>query len=176
MSRKRIRPADVHYWLMKSEPNKFSIDQLAKEKTAPWDGVRNYAARNNMRAMAVGDKILFYHSNTKEPGVAGLAEVAHLAYDDYTALEKASEYFDPKATAVKNPWQMVDVRFVAKLERVVTLQEMKMCKELQKMALFTQARLSVQPVTAEEYEFILRLADKAPPVTKGKRKASSDPV
>ncbi|KPA81900.1 hypothetical protein ABB37_04144 [Leptomonas pyrrhocoris] len=157
MHRKRVRPAEVHYWLMKSEPQKFSIDQLAAEKTVPWDGVRNYAARNNMRAMAVGDVVLFYHSNTKEPGVAGLAEVARLAYDDYTALDKTSEYYYPKATAERNPWQMVDVKFVAKWKRVVTLSEMKACKELQKMALFTQSRLSVQPVTADEYEFIVRM-------------------
>ncbi|KPI89390.1 hypothetical protein ABL78_1516 [Leptomonas seymouri] len=173
MSRKRVRPAEVHSWLMKSEPHKFSIDHLAKEKTAPWDGVRNYAARNNMRAMAVGDRVLFYHSNTKEPGVAGLAEVARLAYDDYTALDKTSEYYDPKATAEKNPWQMVDVKFVAKWKRVVTLHEMKACQALQKMALFTQSRLSVQRVTAEEYEFILRMAKDEQPAGKGKKKSSS---
>lgn len=173
MSRKRVRAADVHYWLMKSEPNKFSIDQLAKEQTAPWDGVRNYAARNHMRAMALGDRVLFYHSNTKEPGVAGLAEVARLAYDDYTALDKASEYYDPKATTEKNPWQMVDVKFVAKWKRVVTLHEMKACEELRKMALFTQTRLSVQPVTAKEYDFILTLGKKEAPAAEESPKALS---
>lgn len=169
VSRKRVRPADVHYWLMKSEPHKFSIDDLCKNKTEPWDGVRNYAARNHMRAMAVGDQVLFYHSNTKEPGVAGLAEVSRLAYADHTALDKTSDYYDAKATKEKNPWEMVEVKFVRKWKRVVTLHEMKACKELEKMALFTQARLSVQPVTAEEYEFILRMEDQ-PPAEDGDKK------
>ncbi|KAG5464543.1 hypothetical protein LSCM1_00734 [Leishmania martiniquensis] len=160
MSRKRVRSGDIHYWLMKSEPHKFSIDDLARRKTSPWDGVRNYAARNNLRAMAVGDKVLFYHSNTKEPGVAGLAEVVRLAYDDFTALDKTSDYFDPKATKEKNPWQMVDVKFVAKWDAVVTLRAMKSRKELQKMALFTQSRLSVQPVDAAEYAYILRMNEE----------------
>ncbi|TPP53378.1 EVE domain family protein [Leishmania donovani] len=150
MSRKRVRAEDIHYWLLKSEPHKFSIDDLAKQKTSPWDGVRNYAARNNMCAMSVGDKVLFYHSNTKEPGVAGLAEVVRLAYDDFTALERTSEYFDPKATKEKNPWKMVDVKFVAKWDTVLTLHELKSRRELQKMALFTQSRLSVQPVSASD--------------------------
>ncbi|CAJ1013203.1 putative EVE domain containing protein [Leishmania naiffi] len=160
MSRKRMRAEDIHYWLLKSEPHKFSIDDLAKQKTSTWDGVRNYAARNNMRAMAVGDKALFYHSNTKEPGVAGIAEVVRLAYDDFTALDKTSEYFDPKATKAKNPWQMVDVKFVEKWDAVVTLQAMKSRKELQKMALFTQSRLSVQPVGAAEYAYVLRMNEE----------------
>ncbi|KAG5490862.1 hypothetical protein JKF63_00984 [Porcisia hertigi] len=160
MKRKRQRSGDIHYWLMKSEPHKFSIDDLAKQNTSPWDGVRNYAARNHMRAMTVGDKVLFYHSNTKQPGVAGLAEVVRSAYDDFTALDKTSDYFDPKATKEKNPWQMVDVRFVAKWDAVVTLQEMKLRSELQKMALFTQSRLSVQPVDAVEYAYILRMYEE----------------
>ncbi|CAC9553519.1 conserved hypothetical protein [Leishmania infantum JPCM5] len=160
MSRKRVRAEDIHYWLLKSEPHKFSIDDLAKQKTSPWDGVRNYAARNNMCAMSVGDKVLFYHSNTKEPGVAGLAEVVRLAYDDFTALEKTSEYFDPKATKEKNPWKMVDVKFVAKWDTVLTLHELKSRRELQKMALFTQSRLSVQPVSASEYAYILRMNEE----------------
>ncbi|KAG5489865.1 hypothetical protein GH5_00748 [Leishmania sp. Ghana 2012 LV757] len=160
MSRKRLRSEDIHYWLMKSEPHKFSIDDLARQKTSPWDGVRNYAARNNLRAMAVGDKVLFYHSNTKEPGVAGLAEVVRLAYDDFTALDKTSDYFDPKATKEKNPWQMVDVKFVAKWDAVVTLREMKSRRELQQMALFTQSRLSVQPVGAAEYAYIVRMNEE----------------
>ncbi|KAK7202327.1 EVE domain containing protein [Novymonas esmeraldas] len=155
MSRKRVRAEDINYWLMKSEPHKFSIDDLAKLSSSPWDGVRNYAARNNMRAMSVGDKVLFYHSSTKVPGVAGLAEVGRSAYDDFTALDKTSEYFDSKATKEKNPWQMVDVKFVAKWDAVVSLHEMKARKELQKMALFTQSRLSVQPVTAAEYAVIV---------------------
>lgn len=160
MSRKRVRAEDIRYWLLKSEPHKFSIDDLAKQKTSPWDGVRNYAARNNMRAMSVGDKVLFYHSNTKEPGVAGLAEVVRLAYDDFTALDKTSEYFDPKATKEKNPWKMVDVKFVARWDSVLTLHKLKSRRELQKMALFTQSRLSVQPVSASEYAYILRMNEE----------------
>lgn len=144
---------------MKSEPHKFSIDDLKKQHTSPWDGVRNYAARNHMRSMQVGDMVLFYHSNTKEPGVAGLAKVVKAAYDDYTALDKKSEYYFPKATVENNPWQMVDVGFVSKFEHVVSLSNMKKQKELQKMALFTQSRLSVQPVTADEFTFILAMHD-----------------
>ncbi|CAD2213324.1 thymocyte nuclear protein 1 [Angomonas deanei] len=127
--------------------------------TSPWDGVRNYAARNHMKAMKTGDKVLFYHSNCKEPGVCGLASVVKEAYDDYTALDKNSEYYFPKATKEKNPWQMVDVGFVAEFDEVVPLKVLKEEKELKDMALFTQSRLSVQPVTVAEYNHIVELSE-----------------
>lgn len=150
----------IQYWLMKSEPYKFSIDDLASMTRSPWDGVRNYEARNNMKAMALGDRILFYHSMAKGlTGVAGLAEVCREAYPDASALEKQGEYYDPRATEENNPWAMVDVKFVAKLPRLVTIDEMKEVEELADMALFKRRHLSVQRVTPAEYDRILALAN-----------------
>lgn len=163
MQRKRPRSPTIRrcqHWLMKSEPHKFSIDDLEGMTISPWDGVRNYAARNHMKAMLIGDKVLFYHSNTKEPGVVGLAEVVREAYDDHTALDSKSDYYYPKATKDSNPWQMVDVRFVEKFPGVVSLTTIKKEKTLQNMALLRQSRLSVQPVTPTEYDHIVRLAKK----------------
>lgn len=153
-------------WLMKSEPYKFSIDDLAAMPSSPWDGVRNYEARNNMKAMKVGDHVLFYHSvAAKETGVAGIAVVCKEAYDDFTALDKKSEYHDAKATKEKNSWQMVDVKFVDKFPRVVTLHEIKADKALASMALIQRGRLSVVPVTQKEYEHILTVAKSAVPIS-----------
>ncbi|RNF09598.1 thymocyte nuclear protein 1 [Trypanosoma rangeli] len=158
MSRKRVRsPEAVQHWLMKSEPDKFSIDDLKASGRSPWDGVRNYAARNNMKAMNVGDRVLFYHSNAKPPGVVGLATVVRTAYPDHTALDPASPYHDAKATKEKNPWEMVDIKFGEKFPALLSLERLKGEKELREMQLFSRTRLSVQPVTKGEYEHILWL-------------------
>nr|CCC93929.1 conserved hypothetical protein [Trypanosoma congolense IL3000] len=160
MNRKRPRsPVSTRYWLMKSEPNKFSIDDLKKCGRSPWDGVRNYAARNNMRAMNVGDFVLFYHSNAKPSGVVGLATVVKTAYPDHTALDPKSDYYDPKACK-NNPWEMVDVQFEEKFPSIVSLEELKKEKALMAMQLFTHSRLSVQCVERREYEHIVFLGRK----------------
>ncbi|RHW69666.1 EVE domain containing protein [Trypanosoma brucei equiperdum] len=160
MNRKRPRsPAGVQHWLMKSEPNKFSIDDLKKCTRSPWDGVRNYAARNNMKLMKVGDCVLFYHSNAKPSGVVGLASVVKTAYPDHTALDPKSEYYDARASK-KNPWEMVDVQFEEKFASIVSLEELKKEKKLQAMQLFSQSRLSVQPVEKSEYDHVVSLGRK----------------
>lgn len=164
---KRAR-SEVNHWLMKSEPHKFSLDDLKKMKVSPWDGVRNYAARNHMRNMRVGDRVLFYHSNCKEPGVAGTATVVKEAYDDHTALDPKSDYYSAKATAENNPWQMVDVQFEAAFTHPVLLKDMKVDKELSAMVLFKQSRLSVQPVTAAEFDHVESLGLVDTRDTKGK--------
>jgi predicted RNA-binding protein with PUA-like domain len=143
---------------MKTEPEAFGIATLRKQVVAPWDGVRNYQARNNLRAMAVGDRVLFYHSNAKPTGVAGLAEVARTAYPDHTSWDPESTYFDPKSTPAQPRWSMVDVRFVAEFPRVVTLEEIKGIPELSDMVLVQRSRLSVQPVSARHYAIIVKLA------------------
>ncbi len=112
-----------HYWLMKSEPDAFSIDNLKKVGTEPWNGVRNYQARNFMRAMQVGDGVLFYHSNCKEPGIVGTATVASAAYPDDTQFNPKSDYYDPKSTREEPRWSLVDVKFERKLKRTITLDE-----------------------------------------------------
>ncbi|PBJ76964.1 thymocyte nuclear protein 1 [Trypanosoma cruzi] len=158
MSRKRAPSSEAgQYWLMKSDFHTFSIDDLKKSGCSPWDGVRNYAARNNMRAMNVGDRILFYHSCAKPAGVAGLAVVVKTAYPDHTALDPASPHYDVKATKEKNPWEMVDIQFEEKFPSLVTLERLKAEKELRDMKLFSMARLSVQPVTRSEYEYVVWL-------------------
>ncbi|KAG8343881.1 hypothetical protein TRVL_05291 [Trypanosoma vivax] len=161
MNRKRIRsPEVVQYWLMKSEPKKFSIDDLEKCKRSPWDGVRNYAARNNMKAMNIGDRVLFYHSNANPPGVAGLATVVKTAYPDHTALDPSSDYYDARASKERNPWEMVDVEFEEKFPTLVALDKMKKEKKLQAMQLFSHGRLSVQRVEKTEFEHIVELGRK----------------
>ncbi len=151
----------MQYWLMKSEPDTFGIDDLAQRPngTEPWDGVRNYQARNMMRdQMRVGDGILFYHSNCKQPGVVGIAEVVREGYPDHTAWNPESNYHDPKSTPNNPRWYMVDVRFVRKLKRTITLEELKSRPELEEMPLVRKGnRLSVMPVTPEQWEFILSL-------------------
>src|SRR5690606_13531408 len=116
----------VRHWLMKSEPDVFSIDDLARVGVEPWNGVRNYQARNYMRdQMRVGDLVLFYHSNADPPGVAGVGRICREAYPDHTALDPASEYHDPRATPGNPIWCMVDVEFVEKFPRLVSLDEMR---------------------------------------------------
>ncbi len=149
----------IKHWLMKSEPDVFSFDDLKKKKTEPWSGVRNYQARNFMRdEMKPGDLIFFYHSSCEVPGIAGIAAVASLPYADPTQFDKKSEYFDPKATKENPRWFLVDVKFEKDLKRPMPLEELKKEKNLQEMRLLQKGnRLSILPVTAQEFEFILKL-------------------
>ncbi len=150
------------YWLMKSEPYVYSIDDLQRDGTTYWDGVRNYAARNIMRdRMRIGDRVLYYHSNAKPPGVAGIAEVCRESYPDHTQFDPSSKYHDPKATDENPRWFMVDVRFVEKFEREVSLPEIRATPELAEMVLVNRSRLSVQPVTQAEYDRIVGMAAAA---------------
>ncbi|MCC5856615.1 MAG: EVE domain-containing protein [Ectothiorhodospiraceae bacterium] len=151
----------MQYWLMKSEPDEFSIDDLASRpgQTEHWDGVRNYQARNMMRdQMKVGDQILFYHSNTQPPGVVGVAEVVREGYPDHTAFDPEDPHYDPRSDPDNPRWFMVDVRFVRKLRRVITLAELKDRPELDGLALVRRGnRLSVMPVEKRHWDFILSL-------------------
>ena len=124
----------MNHWLMKSEPDEFSIDDLARKKTEPWSGVRNYQARNYLREMRVGDGVLFYHSSCAEPGVVGIATVATAAYPDPTQFDPESDYFDAKAAHSAPRWSLVDVKFKRKLKRTIALTELKDRKELQGLA------------------------------------------
>ncbi len=147
------------YWLLKSEPDEFSIDALAKVTSEPWSGVRNYQARNFMRdGMQVGDGILFYHSNCAEPGVVGIAEVATEAHPDPTQFNKRSDYYDPASKPEEPRWLLVDVRFKRKLKRTITLNELKGSEEIEEFTLVRRGnRLSVMPVTRAQWDFILGL-------------------
>ena len=149
------------HWLMKSEPDVFSIDDLKArpKQTEPWDGVRNYQARNFMRdAMRVGDPVLFYHSNCDEPGVAGLAEVVSKPYPDPTAFDKKSKYFDPKSDPENPRWFLVEVKWKARFKRTVSLQEMKSVPALKDMRILQRGnRLSITPVTKAEFDCIREL-------------------
>ncbi len=151
------------YWLMKSEPAEFSIDDLAKAKnqSVAWFGVRNYLARNFMRdQIEVGDDVLFYHSSCPEPGVAGLAMVSSPAYPDPTQFDKKSKYFDAKATLEVPRWMLVDVKLVKKT-RLVSLAEMRATDALASMTILQRGnRLSITPVTAAEWKTMLKLAAK----------------
>ena len=142
---------------MKTEPLVYSIDDLKRDKVTSWEGVRNYAARNNMQAMSVGDQVLIYHSNAAPPGVAGVAKVAKAAYPDHFAWNKKSRYFDEKSPEEKPRWFMVDVKFVKKLAKPVGLDEIKSTAALKEMVLVKQGRLSVQPVTKKEFDKILNM-------------------
>jgi predicted RNA-binding protein with PUA-like domain len=146
---------------MTSEPDAFSIDDLERDGREPWSGVRNYQARNYMmKDMRVGDGVLFYHSNTAEPGVVGLAEVVSVAYPDPTQFKKKSPYFDPKSTLAEPRWFLVDVGFVRKFDHVVTLAQLKAdADELGDFELLKRGtRLSVLPVNAAQWRHILSLA------------------
>lgn len=153
---------DRQYWLVKSEPDVFSFDDLmaAPKKTTTWDGVRNYAARNHMRAMKKGDLVFYYHSNAKPPAIVGVAEVAKEAYPDPSALDAKDSHFDPKSKADNPTWFMVDLKAVAPLKRPVSLDEIKKTKSLENMALVRISQLSVQPVTPAEYATIEKLSEK----------------
>ena len=146
------------YWLFKTEPSCFSYDDLERrpDQTEQWDGVRNYQARNYLRdEVRVGDGVIFYHSNIPEPAAVGIARVVRGGYPDFTARDPQGEHFDPKSTVDNPVWFMVDVRAVRRLPRPVTLAEMKAHPLLVGMVLLTRSRLSIQPVTKEEWEIIL---------------------
>lgn len=149
------------YWLMKSEPDAFSIDDLQRVGTEPWNGVRNYQARNFMRdGMKAGDGILFYHSNCKVPGIVGIATVASQAYPDDTQFNPRSDYFDPKSSREEPRWMLVDVAFDRKLKRIIALDEIKQhTDELGEGFPLTARgnRLSVFPVTAAQWKLLLSL-------------------
>jgi len=148
------------YWLFKSEPGSFSIEDLHNRPgmTEPWDGVRNYQARNYLRdAVKPGDLVLFYHSNIPEPAVVGIAEVVRGGYPDHTAFDPGSAHFDPKSSPGAPIWYMVDVRFVAAMPRPVTLEQIKGNPLLAAMPLVRRSRLSIQPVTLEEWRTILTM-------------------
>ena len=144
-------------WLMKSEPDVYSIDDLKRDGSTCWEGVRNYQARNLMREMEIGDAVLFYHSNAKPPGVAGLARVARTAYPDHFSWEAGHKYFDPKSTADEPRWWMVDIEYVETLPHLVALDQLKTEPALEDMVVTKRSRLSVQPVRREEYEVVVRM-------------------
>ncbi|QVM91242.1 EVE domain-containing protein [Pseudomonas entomophila] len=147
------------YWLMKSEPDELSIEALARLGEARWDGVRNYQARNFLRAMSVGDEFLFYHSSCPQPGVAGIARITAAAYPDPTALDPESHYFDAKASTEKNPWSAVDVAHVQTFRQVLGLGLLKRQAALEALPLVQKGtRLSVMPVTPEQWVAILALS------------------
>ncbi len=150
------------YWLLKSEPGVFSIDDLraAPNQTTSWEGVRNYQARNFLRdVMQVGDRAFFYHSNATPPGIAGVVEIVRAGYPDHTAFDPASRYYDPKSDPAQPTWFMVDVRLVRKFPRIIALDELKRTPGLENMLVIQRAmRLSVQPVTEAEWRIVLTLA------------------
>jgi len=151
------------YWLMKSEPDVFGIDHLTActDQTEPWDGVRNYQARNMMRdQMRVGDQVFFYHSNCDEPGIVGIMEVVKEGYPDHTAFDPEQKYYDPKSDPEKPRWFMVDVRYKRHLARNIRLAELKQHADgpLEGMPLVRKGnRLSILPMTQEQWDFILSL-------------------
>ena len=155
-------PADMaktRYWLMKSEADCYSIDDLKRDGRTFWDGVRNYQARNFMRDdMRVDDQVLFYHSNADPPGVAGIARVCKAAYPDHTALDKREQHYDPKATEDNPIWMMVDVEFVERFPSVVPLSELRQLDTLQGMLLLRRGqRLSVMPVEPQHFKIVRKL-------------------
>ena len=154
----------MRYWLMKSEPDEFSIDDLAKapKQTTAWFGVRNYQARNFMRDdMRVGDRAFFYHSSCPEPGIAGIVEISRVAYPDATQFDPKSDYYDPKSTRDAPRWMNVDVKLVRKTP-LVSVQTLRETKGLQDMVTLRRGnRLSITPVTQAEWKCILGLLDEA---------------
>jgi predicted RNA-binding protein with PUA-like domain len=153
----------MRYWLMKSEPDVFGVDDLARArgKTTAWWGVRNYQARNFMRDdMRLGDRAFFYHSSCPQPGIAGIVEVSKLAYPDETQFERKGEYYDPAATRAEPRWFNVDVTLVRKT-RLLGIQEMRTYPELADMRVLRKAnRLSITPVEPREWKFISKLLDE----------------
>ncbi|MEJ2061144.1 MAG: EVE domain-containing protein [Gammaproteobacteria bacterium] len=149
----------MQYWLMKSEPDAFGIDDLKRVKVEPWDGVRNYQARNMMRdQMKKGDQVFFYHSNCDEPGIVGIMTVAREGYPDPTAFDPETKYYDPKSDPDNPRWYLVDVRFKRKLKRTITLAELKANPALGDMLLVRKGnRLSIMPVTEDQWHLILSL-------------------
>ena len=151
------------FWLIKSEPSEFSIEDLEKSKnqTTYWDGVRNYQARNFIRdEMKMGDKVLFYHSNAEPNAIVGICEVVREAYPDHTQFDPKHNHYDPKADKKNPPWFMIDIKFEKKFKKQVTLEDIKSNSKLSKMRLVERGnRLSVMPVTKEEIEEILKMSN-----------------
>lgn len=151
------------FWLMKSEPNEFSITALEQKKTHYWDGVRNYEARNFMRdKMHIGDLVVFYHSNADPSGPAGIAKVASSPYPDFTQWDKKSKHYDPKASKEKPIWYMVDISFIERFPHIISREELKATPKLQHMQLWKRNRLSITPLTKAEFDEIIRLNKKGP--------------
>jgi predicted RNA-binding protein with PUA-like domain len=152
--------ADTRYWLMKSEPESYSITHLKKDKKTAWTGVRNFLARNYMRQMQPGDGILFYHSSCAIPGVYGLAEVASKPYPDPSQFDDKGHYYEPRATKTKPVWDLVDIKYIATLKQPVPLSEIREHTQLHGMEILKpRSRLSVTSVTKSEYEEIVRLGN-----------------
>jgi len=151
----------MKYWLMKSEPEVFSIDDLinAKNQTTFWDGVRNYQARNYIRdEMKVGDKVIFYHSNSEPPSAVGVCEIVKEAYPDFTAFDPENPHYDPKSKKDSPTWFMVDIKFVKKFSHFVSINEMRENKKLQNMKLLQRGnRLSVMPLSKDEFNEIIKM-------------------
>lgn len=154
----------MQYWLLKSEPDCFSIDDLSRrpKQTSPWDGVRNYQVRNMLRdEMKVGDMGFFYHSSCTPPGIAGIVTIVKAGYPDHTAWDIHSDHFDPKSTPEQPRWYMVDVKLVEKFPRLVTLDEIKQNPALEHMLINRKGnRLSITPVTSLEWKAILRMTQQ----------------
>lgn len=154
----------MNYWLMKSEPNAFSIDDLKNmpEQTEHWDGVRNYQARNMMRdQMKIGDQVFFYHSNCEVPGIVGIMEVVREGYPDHTAFDPQSKYFDPKSDPNNPRWIMVDIKYIRHTKRVISLAELKQCEKLENMQLVRKGnRLSIMPIQSDEWNYILSIENR----------------
>ncbi len=150
----------MQYWLMKSEPEVYGIDHLKRDGETAWEGVRNYQARNSMmNDMRIGDQVLFYHSNAEPPGVAGLASVCSAAHPDMSGFNKKSDHFEPKATKDKPIWFCVDVKFVKKFSKVISLEEIRKNPKLQTMRILQKgSRLSITPVSKQEFEEVLRMS------------------
>jgi predicted RNA-binding protein with PUA-like domain len=152
----------IQYWLFKSEPDTFGFDRLEREGRTEWSGVRNYQARNFMKAMQLDDLGFFYHSSTKEPGIAGIVRVVKTAYPDFTARERGGDYFDPRATLENPIWEMVDVAFERRLPRYVTLAELRADAKLAPTMVLLRkgSRLSVQPVHKREWDIVLKISER----------------
>ena len=149
----------MKYWLMKNEPDDYSIDDLKKDKTEPWDGIRNYQVRNMIRDdMSIGDIAFYYHSNCDIPGIYGLMTINSKAYPDHTAFDKKAKYYDIKSDKKKPKWLMVDVKYKRKLKNPITLKELKSEKKLSNMKVVQKGnRLSITEVEKKDWEYILSL-------------------
>ena len=149
----------MNYWLMKNEPEDYSIDDLAKDKTEPWDGIRNYQVRNMIRdEMRIGDNAFFYHSNCEIPGIYGQMTICKEAYVDHTAFDKKAKYYDPKSKIEAPRWLMVDVEFKKKFNKIVSLKELKSFNELAQMRVVQRGnRLSITKLEKKEWDFIIKL-------------------
>jgi predicted RNA-binding protein with PUA-like domain len=153
-----MNPREPRHWLMKSEPGSYSIGDLERDGRTGWNGIRNYQARNFLRdEIREGDGVLFYHSNADPPGVAGLARVVRSGYPDPTAREPDSRYFDPRASESDPRWYMVDIAFEARFPGIVPLSVLRETPGLERMPVVNKSRLSVQPVTAEEFRIVVEL-------------------